>query len=289
VELKEDDPLSVSNIEALVHPTTIEEAFAALGDDALPIAGGTDVMLHNRKRPTTLVDLMGLPLADITRSDDGFTVGANATLTAMLEHPGLAGHLGGVLPEMLVHVGSPLLRNVATLGGHLARGRLSDVIPVLAALDTTIHWYDGQDRKGPISSFYDEEHHRTRMLITGVTIPTLDGHAAAGFHKFLRTFFDLALLNGACVLRIDDDAIVDVARVVIGETPSLATTATEAEQFLVGGPPTTTAFVEAGRIARAEVKTRADSRASAEYRSQLVGVAVERCLTKVAARLGVAS
>ncbi len=281
--------MSVSNIEALVHPTTIEEAFAALGDDALPIAGGTDVMLHNRKRPTTLVDLMGLPLADITRSDDGFTVGANATLTAMLEHPGLAGHLGGVLPEMLVHVGSPLLRNVATLGGHLARGRLSDVIPVLAALDTTIHWYDGQDRKGPISSFYDEEHHRTRMLITGVTIPTLDGHAAAGFHKFLRTFFDLALLNGACVLRIDDDAIVDVARVVIGETPSLATTATEAEQFLVGGPPTTTAFVEAGRIARAEVKTRADSRASAEYRSQLVGVAVERCLTKVAARLGVAS
>ena len=163
------------------------------------------------------------------------------------------------------------------------------MIPVLAALDTTIHWYDGQDREGPISSFYEEKHHRSRMLITGVTIPTLDGHAAAGFHKFLRTFFDLALLNGACVLRLDDDGIVDVARVVIGETPSLATTATEAEKFLVGGPPTTTAFVEAGRIARAEVETRADSRASAEYRSQLVGVAVERCLTKVAARLGVAS
>lgn len=281
--------MSVSNIEALVRPTTIEEAFAALGDDALPIAGGTDVMLHDRKRPTTLVDLMDLPLADITQSDDGFTVGANATLTAMLEHPGLAAHLGGVLPEMLVHVGSPLLRNVATLGGHLARGRLSDVIPVLAALDTTIHWYDGQDREGPISSFYEEEHHRSRMLITGVTIPALDGHAAAGFHKFLRTFFDLALLNAACVLRLDDDGIIDMARVVVGETPALGTTATGAEEFLAGGPPTTAAFVEAGRIAKAGVKTRADSRASAEYRSQLVGAAVERCLAKVAARLGVAS
>ncbi len=281
--------MSVSNIEALVRPTTIEEAFAALGDDALPIAGGTDVMLQNRKRPTTLVDLMNLPLADITQSDTGFTVGANATLTAMLEHPGLAAHLGGVLPEMLVHVGSPLLRNVATLGGHLARGRLSDVIPVLAALDTTIHWYDGQDREGPISSFYEEEHHRSRMLITGVTIPTLDGHVAAGFHKFLRTFFDLALLNAACVLRLDDDGIIDMARVVVGETPALGTTATGAEQFLVGGPPTTAAFVEAGRIAKGGVETRADSRASAEYRSQLVGAAVERCLAKVAARLGVAS
>jgi len=281
--------LSVLNIEALVHPTTIEEAFAALGDDALPISGGTDVMLHNKKRATTLVDLMDLPIADITQSDDGFTVGANATLTAMLEHPGLAAHLGGVLPEMLVHVGSPLLRNVATLGGHLARGRLSDVIPVLAALDSTIHWYDGRDREDPISSFYENEHHRGKMLITGVTIPTVEGHAAAGFHKFLRTFFDLALLNAACVLRIDGDGSIDMARVVVGETPALGTTVTEAEEFLVGGPPTTAAFVEAGRIAKASVETRADSRASAEYRSQLVGVAVERCLTKVAARLGVTS
>ena len=281
--------MSVSNIEALVHPTTIEEAFAALGDNALPIAGGTDVMLHKNRQATTLVDLMDLPIADITQSDDGFTVGANATLTAMLEHPGLAAHLGGVLPEMLVHVGSPLLRNVATMGGHLARGRLSDVIPVLAALDATIHWFDGQDREGSISSFYEEEHHRSRMLITGVTIPKLEGRAAAGFHKFLRTFFDLALLNAACVLRLDDSGNIDTARVVVGETPALGTTATEAEEFLVGGSPTTTAFAEAGRIARAAVETRADSRASAEYRSQLVGVGVERCLTKVGARLGVAS
>jgi len=281
--------LSVTNIEALVHPETVEEAFAALGDDAIPIAGGTDVMLNNHKPSTTLVDLMGLPLSDITRSEDGFSVGANATLTAMLEHQGLAAHLGGVLPEMLVHVGSPLLRNVATIGGHLARGRLSDVIPVLAALDTTIHWYDGADREGPIASFYEDGQHRSRMLITRITIPMLEGNAAAGFHKFLRTFFDLALLNAACVLRLDGDGVIDLARVVVGETPALGTTAADAEESLMGGLPTAGAFAEAGRIARAGVETRADSRASAEYRSQLVGVAVERCLTKVAARLGVAS
>ena len=79
--------MSVSNIEAFAHPRTIEEAFAALGDDARPISGGTDVMLRNPKSSTTLVDLMGLPMAEITQSDTGFSIGANATLTAMAEHP----------------------------------------------------------------------------------------------------------------------------------------------------------------------------------------------------------
>ncbi|MFH2072858.1 MAG: FAD binding domain-containing protein [Actinomycetota bacterium] len=281
--------MSLTNIETFVHPRTVEEAFAALGDHATPISGGTDVMLRNPKSSTTLVDLMALPLADITESATGFSIGANATLTAMAEHQGLAAHLGGVLPEMLVHVGSPLLRNVATLGGHLARGRLSDVVPVLVALDADILWYDGGHRSGPIARFYESGAHATRMLITGVTIPTATGNSAGAFHKFLRTFFDIALLNAACVLRVDGAGAIDSARVVVGETPSLGMRVDEAEAALIGGPPDPGAFAAAGRIARDLVVTRSDSRASAEYRSQLAGVAVERCLAKAASRLEVAS
>ena len=281
--------MSLTNINAFVHPSTIEEAFAALGDDARPISGGTDVMLRNPKSTTTLVDLMNLPIAEITQSGTGFSVGANATLTAMAEHPGLSAHVGGVLPEMLMHVGSPLLRNVATLGGHLARGRLSDVVPVLVALDSSIHWYDGDHRSAGIAEFYESGTHQTRMLVTGVTIPAATGNSAGAFHKFLRTFFDLALLNAACVLRVDGAGVVDSARVVVGETPSLGVRVTAAEEVLTGGKPGPAAFAEAGRVAKDLVVTRGDSRASAEYRSQLAGVAVERCLAKAAARLGVAS
>ena len=281
--------MSVTNIETLVQPGTIEEAFAALGGGARPISGGTDVMLRNPESTTTLVDLMGIPMAEITETADGFTVGANATLTAMAEHPGLAAHLGGVLPEMLVHVGSPLLRNVATLGGHLARGRLSDVIPVLVALDATIHWYDGEHRQSPVDAFYEAGTASTRILVTAVSFPAAEGNSAGAFHKFLRTFFDLALLNAACVLRVDDAGIIESARVVVGETPALGVRVTDAETALIGNPPTPEGFAEAGRIAKAAVETRGDSRASAEYRSQLVGVAVERCLAKAAGRLGSAS
>lgn len=279
--------MSLTNIEAFLHPKTVEEAFAALGEHSRPVSGGTDVMLRN-PAATVLVDLMGLPLAAITASADGFHVGANATLTAVAEHPGLAAHLGGIVPEMLVHVGSPLLRNAATLGGHLARGRLSDVVPVLVALDTVIHWYDGAHREAPLARFYEDGVPATRMLVTGVTIPAAPGNAAGAFHKFLRTFFDLALLNAACVLRVDGSGKVDSARVVVGETPSLGVRVGAAESALLGSAPTPEAFAAAGRIAREEVATRGDSRASAEYRSHLIGVAVERCLAKAASRLEVA-
>ena len=84
--------MSVPTIEQYVYPATVEEAFAALGEGVRPIGGGTDLMLHAPPGTTALVDLSGLPLSHIEETPAGFRVGATATLTDMLEHPGLAGH-----------------------------------------------------------------------------------------------------------------------------------------------------------------------------------------------------
>lgn len=281
--------MSLPHLESFVNPGSIEEAYAALGPHSRPVSGGTDVMLRTPDGCTTLVDLMGLPLAEITAEAGGFRVGANATLSAVLEHHGLAAHLRGIVPEMMVHVGSPLLRNAATLGGHLARGRMSDVVPVLVALDAEVEWYDGNYRRAPLTDFYAAGAHQNPMLITAVGIPPLPGNAAGGFHKMLRTFFDLALVNAACVLRLDATGRVDHLRVVVGGTPALAVRVTGAEDALLGAPPGPGAFAEAAAIARSAVETRDNSMASAEYRTQLVGVAVERCLARAASRLEGAS
>ena len=47
-------------------------------------------IVAQKRLNTTLVDLMAIPMADITETDEGFSVGANATLTAMAEHSGLS-------------------------------------------------------------------------------------------------------------------------------------------------------------------------------------------------------
>jgi CO/xanthine dehydrogenase FAD-binding subunit len=283
-----ENPLSVPTIQQYVHPETVEEAFAALGEGVRPIGGGTHLMLHAPPDTAVLVDLSGLPLSHIEQTPAGFRVGATATLTAMLEHPGLAAHLGGVLPEMLVHVGSPLLRNAATLGGHLARGRLSDVIPVLIALDSSIRWFDGEYREATLETFLAEGVYRNQMLITEVTVPAIRPPAAASFLKFSRTFFDVALLNCSCALRLEEEAIA-WARVAVGETPAVGARVPAAEASLLGRPADSGAFAEAARIARETVPTSGDGRAGADYRTQLVGVAVERCLQTAADRLEAAS
>jgi CO/xanthine dehydrogenase FAD-binding subunit len=208
-----------------------------------------------------------------------------ATLTEMEQHPALRTHLGGVMPEVMRHVGSPLLRNVATIGGHLARGRLSDVVPVLLALDASISFHDGADRTMTLAGYYAGEHHRTTHVITEVTLPAAAPGAGAAFLKFSRTFFDLAILNAAC--RIDPDGgVVGACRIAVGETPDLARTVPEAEAALTGRVPDEEAIAAAADAAAAAVEVRGDSRGSADYRTALVAPAVRRSLASAAARLG---
>ncbi len=59
-------------------------------------------------------------------------------------------------------MGSPLLRNAATIGGHLARRRYSDIVPVLLALDATVTVFDGTERTLPLAAFYAEGPDRCR-------------------------------------------------------------------------------------------------------------------------------
>ena len=197
--------MSLTGITAYLRPATLEEALALLGDRAIAVAGGTDVIRHPHVGVTTLVDLGALPLRYL-RQDRGFAVGATATLTDMLEHPGLAAHLDGVVGGMLRGVGSPLLRNAATIGGHLARGRYSDIVPVLLALDATVTLFDGTEQH-PAAGRPTTARAGTAAaaLITEVGIPPAGADTAAAFLKFTRVAFDFALLNCAVRLRLGHD------------------------------------------------------------------------------------
>jgi putative selenate reductase FAD-binding subunit len=276
--------MSLTGITAYLRPQTLEEAHSCLGSGALAVAGGTDVLRHTHVGVHTLVDLSALPLRYI-REEHGFALGANATLTDLLEHPGLTAHLDGVVVGMLGAVGSPLLRNAATIGGHLARRRHSDIVPVLLALDAGITIYEGSERTLPLAQFYAEGTGRSRALITEVQLPPAGKDTAAAFLKFSRTVFDFALLNCAVLVRRNGDGQVDHCRIVVGETPALGASVPEAEDTLRG-----TAFDDASTAAAAEAAVAAvafggDQRAAADYRQALCRVAVRRCLQEARRRL----
>ena len=73
---------------------------AAVHAGARPVSGGTDLILHPPDRPTDLVDLTRLPLAGVTSYAGGVRVGANTTLTEMLQHPAVGALANGVVAAL---------------------------------------------------------------------------------------------------------------------------------------------------------------------------------------------
>lgn len=266
----------------------LDEAWERLtgGEGAVRVlTGGTDLTISAPPEVTTLVDLAGCLDRSIQAGDDGsIRIGAMATLTAMLESPEMAAYATGVVPEMLADVGNPLLRNVATIGGHVARGRLSDVVPVLVALDAEIRIYRGEEELLSLARYYENEIHKSPHLVTGLVLPGLASGTASAFLRFARTAFDFPLLNVCCRASLDGPLVTGV-RIVCGATPLVAQRASDAESWImehgIGARPIATA----ARMARGEITTRDGWVASAEYRSHLVEILTERCLTEVARRL----
>ncbi|NOY55701.1 MAG: hypothetical protein GXP34_06900 [Actinobacteria bacterium] len=263
-----------------LHPASVEEAFRTLqklGTRARLVAGGTDLTVHPPADVTTLVDLSRTGLGGITADDTGFHIGALTTLTDVLDYSPFADIWSGVIPTMLAQVASPLHRNAASIGGHLARGRLSDVVPVLLSVDARISFFDGGHHHMPLADFYSTRKNRTRLVVTGVHLERDTGRAA--FRKFARTTYDLAILNVACAIRLEGD-VVSWARVVVGERPALAVELSEASSVLVGHRLDAATIGRASEKAMETVEVRNDPRASADYRRHLTRVLVRRCLTE---------
>ncbi len=106
-------------------PGTVDQALELLGEhagDAMPVAGGTDLMPNMKHRlfePGHLVALKGIEEMRGFREEDGWLrIGAVETLTSVAESPHVR-RLFPALADAAGHVAGPQLRNAGTLGGNL--------------------------------------------------------------------------------------------------------------------------------------------------------------------------
>jgi CO/xanthine dehydrogenase FAD-binding subunit len=107
--------------------------------EALPIAGGTDVMVEvnfGRLRPAAFINVSGLPELMTLREDDGHVfLGAGVTYSTIVKE------LDAFKPLVQASrsVGSPQIRNRGTVGGNLGTASpAGDALPVLAAYDAEV-------------------------------------------------------------------------------------------------------------------------------------------------------
>jgi CO/xanthine dehydrogenase FAD-binding subunit len=125
--------------------------------DAVPIAGGTDVMVElnfDKHRPPFLLDLTRIE--ELTRwsfEDGRVRLGAGVSYTRLIDE------LGGVLPGLAMAsrtVGSPQIRNRGTVGGNLgAASPAGDSHPALLAAEADVELASVRGtRRIPLTDFY---------------------------------------------------------------------------------------------------------------------------------------
>lgn len=247
----------------LLEPRSLREAVAALeASDARPMSGGTAVMLMMKAgvlRPSRLVSLRRLGLEGIQIKENSLSVGAMTSLRA-LEKSDVVRKGWPVITRTLRTLSNVRVRNVATLGGHLAHGDPhTDLPPLLSALGATVSIAGAKgERTSAVEALYSgylETTLEKGELITQVQIPALGKKRAAYLKCTTRSADDWPALGVAVVLDGDQLTIVVSA-------------ATDR--------PTRLASVEAAEALQIE----GDLHGSAAYKKQLLRVYLKRAVAE---------
>ena len=267
-------------------PRRLDEALSLLTPDAVPLAGGTDLFLRMERRqtqPDAVVDLKRIPDMDrIEPSDGGLRIGALAPMES-LAASSLIVNGYRALAESARVVGSIQTRNRATIGGNLANASpAADTATPLLALGATAEAgrVEGS-RELPLEQLFLGPG-RTALesgeLLTAVRIPAMPGRTGSSFQRCVRTAMDIAVVNCAAFVRLDEDGAVEDARIALGAVGPTPLRALSAESCLQGRRFDADAAAEAAECAAHDARPIDDVRASADYRKDMVRVLTRRAV-----------
>ena len=274
-----------------LQPRSLAEAIAAKAEHpaAVPIAGGTDVMVEinfDARRPEALLDLNRVSeLTSWRRSNGQIRLGAGVTYTRLIDE------LGDLLPGLAMAartVGSPQIRNRGTVGGNLGSASpAGDCHPVLLAAGATVEATSARGpRLIPAAEFFTGPKRNALAadeLITAVLIPV-----AAGPQQFAKVGTRNAMVIAVCAFALElRPPTVGTGIGSAGPTPLRAEAA---EDYLAGALAGAGLWESAGRLpaqvtqrfgelAAAAARPIDDVRGTAAYRRHALSVLARRTLT----------
>ena len=197
-----------------VRPSSLGEATALLvehGEDALPLLGGTDLVVqlrHGLVGGEMVIDLKSVPelASGVHIEDDTMHIGAAAVMSDLIEDDRVSRHFPALIDSARV-VGSVQIRNRATLVGNICNASpAADTVPVMLVADATVivAGPDGVHRV-PLDDFIvgpGQTVLEAGQIVTGVDLPIPGEGVAMAFERATRRKgHDLAIVNLCC--RVD--------------------------------------------------------------------------------------
>ena len=287
-----------------LRPRTLDEALAALADDAAelpadpidrltPLAGATDFYPAGTARqawfqptPAHILDLSALQdLRGIASAPDGVRIGALATWTDVIE--AALPPAFDALRQAGRQVGGVQIQNRGTIAGNLCNASpAADGAPPLLALDAEVELRSREGtRRLPLRSFL-LGNRRTALapgeLVTAIQIPTAaEGERSIFLKLGARAYLVISIVSVAANIALDGRGRVTCARIAVGSCSAVPQRLTALEARLAGEKLANAArLVEPAMLqGLAPID---DVRATAAYRMEAALALVRRALDGLA-------
>ncbi len=259
--------------------------------DAVPIAGGTDLMVElnfDRIRPPAILDLTRVAeLTDWWPENGRLRVGAGVTYSRLI------GELGEYLPGLSIAsrtVGSPQIRNRGTVGGNLGTASpAGDALPPLFTADAEVELASNAGtRRIPIGEFVTGP--KRNCLADDELIAAFHVAPADGPQQFAKIGSRNAMVIAVCSLALSIRPELGSVAACIGSAGPTPIRCGEAERFIAGvldehdlwgtrAPIPEAALAGFGERVERAARPIDDVRGTAGYRHHALGVLARRTLT----------
>ena len=249
------------------------------GEDAAVICGGTELLLLMKLGFSSyghLVDIKGIEELGGIRAENGTLVIGSTVTHREIETSPLVLEQLPAFAAMARGVANIRVRNVGTLGGNLCfSDPHSDPATFLLALDAEVEYDAG---RMPIAEFLVGPYETALehgQLLRSIRIPIPRPGTGIAHRKL--SFHERPAATVACAVRVAEGTVVE-ARIAVGSVGARPVRAGAAEARLAGVPTgDSVALAEAAALAASASDAVEDANGSAEYKTELVRVLVERC------------
>ena len=266
------------------------QAWAEAGASARLLAGGTDLTValrHGHLSTDLVIDLKRVAelATDISRDRGCLRISAGTTMMELGAY--LAEHdLLPALQEATAVVGSIQIRNRATLAGNVCNASpAADTVPVLAALGASVEVYGPSGSRMRDVTEFIEGNRQLDLgpgeIVTAIHIPLPEGLQGSSFDRITRRRgVDLATTNMCCTVSAEGEVVIAFG--AVSPRPLVL----RDETGTLGNPDADPGDrADAIRRLAARAAPISDVRASAAYRSAMLGVMADRALKTAHERL----
>ena len=278
-------------------PRSIPDALALLnqfGEEAKLLAGGHSLLPMMKMRfaqPGHLIDLGRIAeLKGIRENGGTLRIGAMTTENELIWSK-LLQEKCPLLVEGARLISDPQVRYKGTIGGDISHGDPGNDHPalMLALGASFVLRSTTGDRIVPADGFFVGTYDtlmKTGEIMTEIRIPVPAAGTGYAYAKLKRKIGDFATAAAAVVLRMNGDAVREVAIALtnVGPTPLKASAA---ENALRGKALTDASIAAAADLAMSICDPAIDQRGDAEYRTAMAGEMTQRALRTARARAAI--